>query len=99
MGCDGISTNILMQISPIIEKTLTVIINQCFTKGIFPDNLKVAKNPIVQKKRVNSVNIAQGRQAYCIINYYYFVSNKLFYENQYVFCKHSKALDTFTLFS
>ena len=42
-GLDGISTNLLKDITYIISKPLTLIINQCLETGIFPSKLKVAK--------------------------------------------------------
>ena len=42
-GVDGISTNLLKDITYLISKPLTLIINQCLETGIFPSKLKIAK--------------------------------------------------------
>ena len=42
-GIDDISQNLLKSIKHEIGKPITLIINQCFQKGIFPDKLKIAK--------------------------------------------------------
>ena len=42
-GYDGLSTKLIKEIGPELLKPLTLIINQCFNTGIFPDNLKLAK--------------------------------------------------------
>ena len=38
-GCDGISSNLLKVIEPVIIKPLTLFINQVLNSGIFPDKL------------------------------------------------------------
>ena len=49
-GVDGISTNLLKDITYLISKPLTLILNQCLETGIFPSKLKIAKViPILQK--------------------------------------------------
>ena len=49
-GVDGISTNLLKDITYLISKPLTLILNQCLETGIFPSKLKIAKAiPILQK--------------------------------------------------
>jgi hypothetical protein len=42
-GCDGISNKIIKFAKHAIVKPLTIIINQCFQTGLFPDNLKESK--------------------------------------------------------
>ena len=42
-GFDNLSLKLLKQIGPNISKSLSIIINQSFTVGIFPDYLKLAK--------------------------------------------------------
>ena len=42
-GYDGISTAILKQLRFEVNKPLTILINQTFNTGIFPDKLKIAK--------------------------------------------------------
>ena len=49
-GHDGISSELIKIINTDISSSITVIINQSLTSGIFPDNLKIAKvTPIVKK--------------------------------------------------
>ena len=95
----------MKQISPIITKPLTVIINQCLRTGIFPENLKVAKIIPLFKKRDPSLikNYRPISLLPAISKVFekgihnqlsqYFVSNKLFYKKQYGFRKqHSTEL-------
>lgn len=42
-GIDGISTKLLKDLKHIISEPISVIINQCFESGIFPQFLKIAK--------------------------------------------------------
>ena len=49
-GVDGISTKLLKQIAQAIVKPLTLIINQSFYNGIFPNKLKIAKVIPLYKK-------------------------------------------------
>ena len=42
-GHDGLSSEVLKLISNEISSSITVIINQTLTTGIFPDKLKIAK--------------------------------------------------------
>ena len=95
----------LKQISPIITKPLTVIINQCLRTGIFSENLKVAKIiPLFKKgdpslienyrpiSLLPAISEVFEKVIYNQLSQY-FVSNKLFYENQYRFRKqHSTEL-------
>ena len=51
-GHDGISSDLLKLIGNAISKSITLIINQSLTTGIFPDRLKIAKViPIFKKDR------------------------------------------------
>ena len=53
-GQDNISTILLKSISTEIYETLTLIINQSLSTGIFPDKLKIAKiKPIFKKENPN----------------------------------------------
>ena len=52
-GVDGISTNLLKDITYLISKPLTLIINQCLETGIFPSKLKIAKVIPILKKAMN----------------------------------------------
>ena len=42
-GVDGIPTNLLKDITYLISKPLTLIINQCLETGMFTSKLKIAK--------------------------------------------------------
>ena len=53
-GFDNISTIFLKQIAPTILKPLTLMINQVFNTGIFPESLKLAKVIPVFKKVTQS---------------------------------------------
>ena len=50
-GVDGISTNLLKDITYLISKPLTLIINLCLETGIFPSKLKIAKVIPILKRR------------------------------------------------
>ena len=50
-GHDGISTNLLKQLEPIIVGPLTLVINQSLNCGIFPEKFKLSKITPVYKKR------------------------------------------------
>ena len=49
-GHDSISTALLKQIKTEISPSITLIVNQCLTTGIFPNKLKIAKVVPVFKK-------------------------------------------------
>ena len=49
-GFDGISSQLLKLIKPVLTKSLTLITNQILTTGIFPDKLKIAKVIPIYKK-------------------------------------------------
>ena len=49
-GDDGISSDLLKLIGNAISKSITLIINQSLTTGIFPDRLKIAKVIPIFKK-------------------------------------------------
>ena len=50
-GHDGMSNKLLKSIKCNVSKSLTIIINQMITTGIFPDAFKVSKvTPIFKKK-------------------------------------------------
>ena len=42
-GVDGISVKLLKKLSPALINLLTLLINQSFVTGIFPNKLKIAK--------------------------------------------------------
>ena len=52
---DGLSTKLLKILEPAITKSLTLLINQVLTTGIFPDKLKIAKVIPVYKKGEKTV--------------------------------------------
>ena len=54
-GYDGISSALLKIIINEITSSLTLIINQCLTTGIFPDKLKIGKIIPVYKKGNNKL--------------------------------------------
>ena len=49
-GHDSISTALLKQVKTEISQSITLIVNQCLTTGIFPNKLKIAKVIPVFKK-------------------------------------------------
>jgi hypothetical protein len=99
-GYDNISTHFLKQIKHAIVKPLTIIINQCFKTGIFPDKLKIAEVIPLFKKGDNTVcnnyrpisllpSISKVfEKAIFIQTYEYFLKNKLFIPSQYGFRTH-----------
>ena len=50
-GHDNVSTILLKEISPLILSPLTLILNQSWTTGIFPDKLKIDKIIPLKKKK------------------------------------------------
>ena len=54
-GYDGLSTKLLKILEPALTKSLTLLINQVLTTGIFPDKLKIAKVIPVYKKGEKTV--------------------------------------------
>jgi hypothetical protein len=54
-GRDGISVKLLKLIKLAIAKPVTLIINQCFNTGVFPDLLKIAKILPIFKKDDDAV--------------------------------------------
>ena len=57
-GTDNISNKLLKKIKHFISGPLTLIVNQCLTTGIFPDNFKVSKIiPIYKKDDRKLLNI------------------------------------------
>ena len=49
-GHDGISSDLIKLISSAISKSITLIINQSLTNGMFPDRLKIVKVIPIFKK-------------------------------------------------
>ena len=96
-GFDNISTLFLKQISPTIITPMTLLINQVFNTGIFPERLKLAKViPVFKKgdsKLINNYRpISLLPVIYKVLEKIianqlskYFEDNKLFNDNQYGF--------------
>ena len=93
-GFDNISTIFLKQIAPTIIKPLTLLINQVFNTGIFPDRLKLAKViPVFKKGDSKLINNYRPISLLPVISKVletiianqlsqYFEDNKLFHDNQ-----------------
>ena len=62
-GHDEISNKLLKTLSPTLIQSLTLIINQSITTGIFPDQLKIAKSTPLYKK--DNVKLIEN---YCSIS-------------------------------
>ena len=104
-GIDDISPNLLKSIKHEISKPITLIINQCFQKGIFPAKLKIAKVVPIYKCNVEtalnnyrpisvlpSLSKVFERGVFNQIHEYFNLHN-LYYGNQYGFRKgHSTEL-------
>lgn len=104
-GVDKLSNKLLKVIKDEICKPLTIIVNQCFSTGIFPDALKVARVLPIYKKKENylfdnyrpvsilpSISKVLEKLMHAQL-YDHFTSSKLFYDSQYGFRnKHSTEL-------
>ena len=53
-GLDGISAKLLKEAGPIVSASLTYIINQSLTSGIFPDDWKVARITPIHKDDIKT---------------------------------------------
>jgi len=104
-GTDNISNKLLKKIKHFISGPLTLIVNQCLTTGIFPDNFKVSKIIPIYKKddrklltnyRPISLLPTMSKIIERIMHgqlYNYFNDNNLIAEQQYGFRKnHSTEL-------
>ena len=104
-GIDRISNKLIKTIKHEISKPLALIINQCFTTGVFPEKLKIARVLPIYKKNDNTVfdnyrpvSILPSLSKIfekVIFNqlYKYFNDNHLFFDSQYGFrTKHSTEL-------
>ena len=65
-GCDGISTKLLKTCKLEICTSLTLIINQTLSIGIFPDSLKVAKVIPLYKKDDKAYWVMRDSQTWLI---------------------------------
>jgi hypothetical protein len=104
-GVDMISNRILKATKHELASSLTLIINQCLEKGVFPDPLKFAKVVPIFKKGQDSL-FTNYRPVSILPSiskifekimhkqmYSYFDDNRLFYQSQYGFrAKHSTEL-------
>ena len=91
------SSKCIKQITPSIITPLTLVINQIFNTGIFPDKLKIAKvvpifkkgdNTLMNKYRPISLLPVISKvieKIICTQLSSYFENNKLFYDSQYGF--------------
>ena len=99
-GQDGISSNLLKEINDTIASTITLIINQSLSTGIFPDKLKTAKVVPVYKKEdphqfgnyrpislLPAISKIFEKVVFAQV-YKYFNDNNLLYKHQYGFRKH-----------
>lgn len=104
-GVDRVSNKLVKLIKHHISKPLTLIINQCFHTGIFPDKLKLAKvipifkkndNTILDNYRPVSILPSLSKIFEKIIYnqlYNHFNNNNLFFNSQYGFrSQHSTEL-------
>ena len=98
-GDDGLSTKLLKEIKNEICSSITLIVNQMITTGIFPDSLKIAKIIPIFKK--DDIEIIENYRPISILPaiskifekilslqiHEYFQSKHLYYEYQYGFIK------------
>ena len=96
-GCDGLTSKILKLIKGTLTKSLTLLTNQIINTGVFPKKLKEAKIIPIYKKDDNTfftnyrtisllptISKLIEKVIYNKV-YSFFVTQKLFYENQYGF--------------
>ena len=102
-GHDGISSEVLKLISNEISSSITLIINQTLTTGIFPDKLKIAKVvPIFKKDSKKEFQNYRPISVLPVISKIfesvihdqlneYFINNKLFCAQQFGFMKNAST--------
>ena len=102
-GHDGISSDLLKLIGNAISKSITLIINQSLTTGIFPDRLKIAKViPIFKKDGKKLIKNYRPISVLPVISKIfeialhqqlcdYFTVNGLFSTQQYGFMKNAST--------
>ena len=96
-GHDQISTKLLKHLTPVLLHSITLILNQSLSTGIFPDRLKIARviplykgddDSLFNNYRPISLLPAISKvfeKSMFIQIYNYFQSNKLFYNSQFGF--------------
>ena len=109
-GVDNLSNKLLKEIKDIIAEPLSIVINQSFQHGIFPNKLKIAKVIPVYKKGEN--NIFDNYRPISILPsvskvfervihnqlHDFLTTSKMYYKSQYGFRKmHSTELATLEL--
>ena len=99
----GLSSEVLKLISNEISSSITLIINQTLTTGIFPDKLKIAKVvPIFKKDSKKEFQNYRPISVLPVISKIfesvihdqlneYFINNKLFCAQQYGFMKNAST--------
>ena len=108
----GLSTKIIKQISQALYKPITLIINQSFRTGVFPDELKIAKIIPIYKGNESNINEVNNYRPISILPvlskifekivfnqlYNYFSEQNLFFMSQYGFRRdHSTEFATLEL--
>ena len=100
--CD-IKSTVLIIIAPLVSPIISQLFSWCIDAGIFPDNLKIAKNTSVHKKSAKSDisnyrlisilnnirEIFEGLIHKRILNFFH--DRNLLCETQYGFCKNKNS--------
>jgi hypothetical protein len=89
-GHDGISTNLLKKLSPILIKPLTLIINQSLHNGIFPDNFKISKIVPIHKK--NNIHLVDNYRPISLLPSISKIFEKIVFEQLYTYFDGNKYL-------
>ena len=96
-GHDNLSLKIIKYLKKLISAPLTIIINQMFNTGIFPESLKIAKvKPLFKKNDHHTISNYRPISLLPLISkvfekiiyqqtYSYFQKNNLFNSSQYGF--------------
>ena len=104
-GHDNISLKLVKFCKDILIKPITLIVNQMFSTGVFPDRLKIAMvKPLFKKDNESSLKNYRPisllptiskifEKSIYLQTYNYFIENNLFYKSQYGFRRgHSTEL-------
>ena len=104
-GHDGMSNKLLKYVKQELTEPILLIINQCISKGLFPNKLKVAKvTPVYKKDDIHKLDNYRPVSVLSSISkvfekvffnqiYKYFQENNLFHGSQYGFrTQHSTEL-------